>query len=214
MGAGNFPGGGRGRSGGAVAGPCRTSTGSRPGAGTLAAMSPHATRPLTLPDGRPVPSMTGDELPMLGSWLDFHRATLELKCAGLDDTQVRRASAEPSELTLLGLVQHLAEVERNWFQRVLAGLDVPPLFEEPAGYALAPDRGLTEALEIWRREITRGRELAAGRSPADTGRIADGPLKGTEVSLRWILIHLIEEYARHNGHADILRERIDGVTGT
>ena len=169
--------------------------------------------PGTLPDGRPIPLLTGDERPMLESWLDFHRATLELKCRGLDDAQVRLASAEPSGLTLLGLVQHLAEVERNWFQRTFTGLDVPPLFEEETGYALTAERGLDEALAVWRREVARGRELCAGRSLEDTGRIADGPMAGVEVSLRWILIHLIEEYARHNGHADILRERIDGVTG-
>ncbi|WP_069771182.1 DinB family protein [Streptomyces sp. LUP30] len=169
--------------------------------------------PLTLPDGRPVPLMTGAELPVLESWLAFHRATLELKCAGLDDRQVRRPSAEPSGLTLLGLVQHLAEVERNWFQRAFAGLDVPPLFEEETGYALDPGRGLDEALAVWRREVARGRELIAGCAPEDTGRIPDGPMAGLEVSLRWVLVHLIEEYARHNGHADILRERIDGMTG-
>lgn len=169
--------------------------------------------PHTLPDGRPVPPMTGSERAMLEGWLDFHRATLELKCRGLDDAQVRQASAEPSSLTLLGLVQHLAEVERNWFQRVLAGLDVPPVFEEETGYALDPGRGLEAVLGVWRREIARGRELLAGRDLADTGRIVDEPMTGVEVSVRWVLIHLIEEYARHNGHADILRERIDGVTG-
>ena len=168
----------------------------------------------TLPDGRPIPLMTGPERPMLESWLAFHRATLELKCAGLDDDQVRLASAAPSGLTLLGLVQHLAEVERNWFQRVWAGLDVPPVYEGVAdGYALDTERGLGEALADWRREIERGRELCAGRSLEDTGRIVDEPMTGTEVSLRWILVHMIEEYARHNGHADIVRECIDGVTG-
>lgn len=101
---------------------------------------------------------------------------------GLDDAQVRVAAAEPSALTLLGLVQHLAEVERNWFQRVVGGLDLPPVFDEPTGYVLDPRRGLDEALAIWQREVARGRGC-------------------------------VEEYARHNGHADILRERIDGVTG-
>ncbi|MGQ4362524.1 DinB family protein [Streptomyces sp. SAS_272] len=168
----------------------------------------------TLPDGRPVPLLTGEELPMLESWLAFHRATLELKCAGLDDEQARTASAEPSSLTLLGLVQHLAEVERNWFQRAFAGLEAPPVFGERTGYALDADRGLDEALTVWRREIARGRELIAGRSLEDAGRIVDGPMTGLEVSLRWVLLHMIEEYARHNGHADILRERLDGVTGT
>ncbi|MET8245503.1 DinB family protein [Streptomyces sp. NPDC005202] len=169
--------------------------------------------PQTLPDGRPIPLMTGAERPMLESWLAFHRATLESKCAGLDDAQLRLASAEPSALTLLGLVQHLAEVERNWFQRVFAGLDVPPVFEEETGYALHPARGLGQALAAWRREIARGQELCAGRSLDDTGRIAGGPMAGMEVSLRWVFVHMIEEYGRHNGHADILRERIDGVTG-
>ncbi|MEU6258238.1 DinB family protein [Streptomyces sp. NPDC047043] len=169
--------------------------------------------PQTLPDGRPIPLLTGDERPMLDSWLEFHRATLALKCAELDDAQVRTPAAEPSALTLLGLVQHLAEVERNWFQRVVAGLDVPPVYGEESGYVLDPARGLDEALDVWRREIARGRELCAGRSLDYTGRIADGNMAGLEVSLRWVLIHMIEEYARHNGHADILRERIDGVTG-
>ena len=168
--------------------------------------------PLTLPDGRPVPLMTGDELPMLESWLAFHRATLALKCTELDDAQVRTASAEPSTLTLLGLVQHMAEVERNWFQRVF-GLDVPPVYGKGNGYVLDPERGIDEALAIWRREIERGREHCAGRPLDEVGRIADGPMAGLEVSLRWVLIHMIEEYARHNGHADIVRERIDGVTG-
>lgn len=169
--------------------------------------------PLTLPDGRPVPLLTGDELPMLESWLEFHRATLELKCAGLDDEQVRLPAAEPSGLTLLGLLQHVAEVERNWFQRAFAGLDVPPVFEEATGYALDAGRGLDEVLAVWRREIARGRDLIAGQPLEATGRILDGPMAGLEVSLRWTLLHMIEEYARHNGHADILRERIDGVTG-
>ncbi|MER6354000.1 DinB family protein [Streptomyces sp. NPDC001634] len=167
----------------------------------------------TLPDGRPVPLMTGGERPMLESWLDFHRATLELKCAGLDDDQVRLASAEPSALTLLGLLQHLAEVERNWFQRAFEDAALPPVFEEETGYRLTSERGLAEALDVWRREIARGREVCAGRSLDDAGRIPDGPMGGLEVSLRWVYVHMIEEYARHNGHADILRERIDGVTG-
>ncbi|MER5180580.1 DinB family protein [Streptomyces sp. NPDC002896] len=169
----------------------------------------------TLPDGRPLPLLSGPERPMLESWLAFHRATLELKCKGLDDAQLRQASAEPSSLTLLGLVQHLAEVERNWFQRTFAGLDVPPVCaDDSSGYALDPDRGLAEALAVWHREIARGRELCAGRSLDETAPIpGDGPMAGLEVSLRWILVHMIEEYARHNGHADIVRERIDGVTG-
>ncbi|MEV8542600.1 DinB family protein [Streptomyces sp. NPDC051572] len=168
--------------------------------------------PQTLPDGRTVPAMTGAERPMLESWLGFHRATLELKCAGLDDAQVRLAAAAPSSLTLLGLVQHLAEVERTWFQRVF-GLDVPTVYGTEDGYALEPGRGMHEALAVWRREISHGQEHCAGLALDDLGRIPDGPMAGVEVSLRWVLIHLVEEYARHNGHADILRESIDGVIG-
>ena len=96
---------------------------------------------------------------------------------------------------------------------MVGGLDVPPVYGEESGYVLDPARGLDEALDVWRREIARGRELCAGRSLDCTGRIVDGPMTGLQVSLRWVLIHMIEEYARHNGHADILRERIDGVTG-
>ncbi|MET8896566.1 DinB family protein [Streptomyces albogriseolus] len=168
---------------------------------------------LRLPDGRPVPLFAGGERAMLESWLDYHRATLALKCAGLDDAQVRVAAAEPSALTLLGLVQHMAEVERNWFQRVAAGQDVPPVYEDGTGFTLDPARRMDEALAVWRQEIARGRELCAGRPLGSTGRVVDGTPAGTEVSLRWALIHPIEEYARHNGHADLLRERIDGVTG-
>ena len=122
--------------------------------------------PASLPDGRPIPLMTGDERPMLESWLAFHRATLELKCAGLGDPELRLASAEPSGLTLLGLVQHLAECERNWFQRVAGGLDVPPVYGagNESGYGLDGARGIGEALHVWRREIARGREVCAGRA--------------------------------------------------
>ena len=127
---------------------------------------------------RPLPPLNADERTTLESWLDFHRATLAMKCEGLDDEQAAEASVPPSGFTLTGLVQHLAEVERNWFQRVLAGEGAPPIYD-PAARALT-----------------------------DTGRFM-----GQDVSLRWIYVHLIEEYARHNGHADLIRERIDGTTG-
>jgi uncharacterized damage-inducible protein DinB len=174
----------------------------------------------SLPDGRVVPAPKADEPAMLAHWLDFHRETLAVKCAGLDDAQTRVASVPSSSLTLLGLVQHLAEVERNWFQRVLAGRDVPPVYGDAAGadggFALDPARTFDQALEVWRREVAVSRELCEGRSPDDTGRLSEREAAvtgGAEISLRWILIHLIEEYARHNGHADLLRESIDGVTG-
>ncbi|MGP3949953.1 DinB family protein [Streptomyces sp. 7N604] len=170
------------------------------------------------PDGRPIPPPHADERAMLESWLEFHRATLALKCAGLDDRQLRLAPVAPSPMTLLGLVQHMAEVERNWFQRVFAGRDVPPVYEggKGDGFALAPDRGIDEALAVWRAEVARSRELIAASSLDDSGKLSEqeaGHVGDDGVSLRWILVHMIEEYARHNGHADLLRESIDGVTG-
>jgi uncharacterized damage-inducible protein DinB len=164
---------------------------------------------------RPVPPLNTDERTTLESWLDFHRTTLAIKCEGLDDKQAAVASVSPSGLTLTGLVQHMAEVERNWFRRVLAGEQAPPIYDPRAdpsgpdgGFDLAEDATLGGALETWRAEIARAREQCAGRALADTGRFLD-----QDVNLRWIYVHMIEEYARHNGHADLLRERIDGATG-
>ncbi|MET9658070.1 DinB family protein [Streptomyces sp. NPDC006510] len=172
----------------------------------------------TTPDGRPVPPAHADERTMLDAWLDFHRATLALKCSDLSDDQLRLASAAPSSMTLLGLVQHMAEVERNWFRRVFAGQDVPPVFGDgnADGFALHPDRGLDEVIAAWREEVARGREIVAAALLDDSGHLSEqeaGHVGDDGVSLRWIMVHLIEEYARHNGHADLIRERIDGVAG-
>jgi uncharacterized damage-inducible protein DinB len=175
------------------------------------------------PDGRDIPPLRAGEREMLESWLDFHRATLARKCEDLDDRQARTASVAPSPMTVVGLVRHLTEVERNWFQRVLAGrTDLPRVHPESgdAGFALpAGDDAprLAVALADWRAEVSRSRGTAARVSLDDCGTFSDEDAAragGREVSLRWILLHLIEEYARHNGHADLIRERIDGVTGT
>lgn len=162
-----------------------------------------------------MPPPTGEERASLEGWLDFYRTTLALKCEGLTEDQAREASVPPSSLTLLGLVQHMAEVERNWFRRVLAGEDVPPLYaskDDPGGhdegFALSPEATLRAALGVWREEIAAGRTHCADRTLEDTGRFGGG-----EMSLRWIYTHMIAEYARHCGHADFLRERIDGATG-
>ncbi|MEV4431523.1 DinB family protein [Streptomyces sp. NPDC049555] len=175
---------------------------------------------VSMPDGRAVPPLHADERAMLEAWLDFHRETLALKCTGLDDKQLRTASAEPSSMTLLGLVRHMAEVERNWFRRIFAGRpDTPWLYGEAKdqGFVLDADEGIEEALAAWRAEIAAARELIAGASLDDCGTLTEEGVRfmGEErVSLRWILVHLVEEYARHNGHADLLRERIDGATGS
>jgi uncharacterized damage-inducible protein DinB len=164
---------------------------------------------------RPMPPLNTDERGTLEGWLDFHRATLAMKCEGLDDRQAATASVPPSGFTLTGLVQHLAEVERNWFRRVLTGEQAPPIYDPQAdpdgpdgGFDLAAGATLAAALASWQAEVARGREHCAARALSDTS-----PFMGTDVSLRWIYVHMIEEYARHNGHADLIRERIDGATG-
>ncbi|MEV0091939.1 DinB family protein [Streptomyces sp. NPDC050738] len=172
----------------------------------------------TTPDGRPIPPPHAGERDMLEAWLDFHRATLVLKCSGLKDDQLRLVSIAPSPMTLLGLVQHMAEVERNWFQRVFAGQDVPTVFGEgnADGFALEAGRGLIEVTAIWEAEMAHGRELIATASLDDSGHLPEQEtvhLGAEGISLRWIMVHMIEEYARHNGHADLIRERIDGVAG-
>jgi uncharacterized damage-inducible protein DinB len=174
----------------------------------------------TMPDGRPIPPLHGGERAMLEGWLDWQRETLAVKCAGVDDEAARRATVEPSSMTLVGMVQHLAEVERNWFRRIVAGeLDAPSVFPEGLenGFDISAGRGLGEAMAAWRAEIARGREIAAGRSLDDPCRFPPEDvafLRSASCSLRWVLVHLIEEYARHNGHADLIRERLDGTTGT
>ncbi|SCG57747.1 DinB family protein [Micromonospora halophytica] len=158
-----------------------------------------------------------DERTMLEGWLDYHRDTLLTKCAGLTAEQLRTPSVEPSGLTLLGLVRHMAEVERWWFRVRAAGQDVGGLHstdEDPD----ADFNGVAEAdaeadFAIFRAEVEAARAAAAGLSLDQTfqRRRRDG---GTdEISVRWVYVHMIEEYARHNGHADLIRERIDGVTG-
>ncbi len=162
---------------------------------------------------RPEPPRTADERTSLEGWLDFHRATLALKCQGLDDAQLREASAPPSGLTLLGLVRHMAEVERSWFRRVLAQEDAPPIWysdEDPDGdFRVTGEDTAKDCFAVWREEIARAKEAAAGRHLDD---VVARPGRG-DYSLRWIYLHMIEEYARHNGHADLIRERIDGATG-
>ncbi|MFG3532341.1 DinB family protein [Streptomyces sp. NPDC047917] len=164
---------------------------------------------------RPMPPLNSDERTTLESWLDFHRITLAMKCEGVDDEQAAVASVPPSGFTLTGLVQHMAEVERNWFRRVFAGDQAPPIYDPQAGpdapdggFALAEGATLGDALATWRAEIARARELCADRALSDTGSFM-----GQDVNLRWIYVHMIEEYARHNGHADLVRERVDGTTG-
>jgi len=166
-------------------------------------------------DPRALGPATGDERTLLVDFLAAQRATLGLKCTGLE-TELSQRSVPPSTLSLLGLLRHLADVERRWFRQVLAAQDAPPLFSSPADpdgdfTGAVPDPAVvTAARRAWRAEVAFAEAFVAGAPDLDIEGHDDW--RGT-VSLRWVLIHLIEEYARHNGHADLLRERIDGAIG-
>jgi uncharacterized damage-inducible protein DinB len=158
----------------------------------------------------------GDERTTLLGFLRWHRDTLELKCSGLDAVALATRSVEPSTMSLLGLVRHMAEVERAWFRRVMAGQDAPPHFYsdgEPDGDwdGAVPDPAVVaEAWDVWRAEVAFAEQFVAEAPDLDiTGNHRwRGP-----TSLRWVLVHMVEEYARHIGHADLLRQRIDGAVG-
>jgi len=165
-------------------------------------------------DERPAPPFSGDERATLCGFLDFQRATLEWKCSGLSDDQLRSRAIDSSAMSLLGLVRHLTDVEQTWFR---VSLDrQPPAFRY---WDIGPDQADTDwdvddadvasSLAAWHEEMARSRAIVAASA---LDRTFDDPNDGP-VSLRWILVHMIEEYARHNGHADLLRERIDGSTG-
>jgi uncharacterized damage-inducible protein DinB len=160
------------------------------------------------------PPLLGGERETLRAFLDYHRTTLALKCDGLGDDDLRRRSMPPSTLTLLGLVRHMAEVERTWFRRVIDGEDVPLVWSPEGDFQVAYDpSGATraDAFTAWQAEVAHSRRIELAAESLDvTGHNARW---GEDVSLRLVMLHLIHEYARHNGHADLLREGIDGVVG-
>src|SRR5438270_9933623 len=167
-------------------------------------------------DPRTEGPLQGDERAVLVGFLRWQRETLELKCSGLDAADLARRSVEPSTLSLLGLVRHMAEVERSWFRRVMAAQNAPPHFysdTKPDGDfdGAVPDPDVVaEAWNIWRAEIAFADKFVAEAPDLDiTGKET---WRGA-ISLRWVLMHMVEEYARHNGHADLLRQRIDGAVG-
>jgi uncharacterized damage-inducible protein DinB len=167
-------------------------------------------------DPRTDPPAQVDERATITAFLRWQRDTLELKCSGLDAADLARRSVEVSTLSLLGLVRHMAEVERGWFRRVMAGQVAPPLFsskDDPDGDfdGAAPDpRLVEEAWTAWRSEVDFAERFVAEAPDLDVA--GDDPWRGP-VSLRWVLLHMVEEYARHNGHADLLRQAIDGAVG-
>jgi uncharacterized damage-inducible protein DinB len=157
-----------------------------------------------------------DERGTLLEYLRAYRLTLQMKCANLNAEQLACRSVPPSTMSLLGLVRHMAEVERSWFRRVLAGQDAPKLYSTEGNRdgdwdgARADPEIVAEAWAAWRTEVAFA-ELFTDQS-SDLG-IVGQMSNGDTIALREVLVHMIEEYARHCGHADLLRERIDGRVG-
>jgi hypothetical protein len=172
-------------------------------------------------DNRIDPPAQAGEAEMLVAFLDWYRATLLRKAEGLSDEQARTAALPPSDLNIMGLVRHMSEVERNWFQRWFIKADAPSLYysdddpDEDRDMHPGPDDTLVDAVAVLQRETEVSRQITAGASPDDPAAHVGESVHwaGFNPSLRWILIHMIEEYARHCGHADLLRDRIDGVVG-
>ncbi|WP_206792889.1 DinB family protein [Amycolatopsis sp. MtRt-6] len=169
--------------------------------------------------GRPEPPLDGDETATLLGFLDFHRATVAWKCAGLDSAGLR-ATHPPSTMTLGGLLKHLAYVEDHWFSHVLLGRDRMAPFDA-VDWTTTPDWDWDSAADdtpeqlvaLWEDAVKRSR-AAMTEANGDLSQRARRPLRdGSTPSLRWILVHMVEEYCRHNGHADLIRESIDGGTG-
>jgi uncharacterized damage-inducible protein DinB len=163
---------------------------------------------------RPRPAQNAGERDMLNGWLEHHRGILVWKCEGLSDEQLRQRSAPPSTLSLLGLVRHMADVERGWFRHVFIAEGVPSLYPgSDTDFNDVDTADVAEAFAAFERECAAAREIAAAAPDLDALSKERSKRTGEPFSMRWILTHMIEEYARHNGHADLLRERIDGVTG-
>lgn len=166
-------------------------------------------------DPRMQQAPTRGERECLVGYLEHYRTTLVLKCDGLTAAQLGTRSVPPSSISLLGLVRHMARVEQSWFRRVIEdATDLPRLFEgedEDAGFGWsgeADDALVADAWELWRREVAHARDVLA-RTDLDT--VVD--VHGDPVEVRDIVVHMVEEYARHLGHADLVRECLDGRTG-
>lgn len=169
------------------------------------------------------PPLIAGEREMLRAFLDYHRATLEWKCDDLSDEELRRRSMPPSTLSLLALVRHMAEVERAWFRRVINGEDIGLVWSEAGAtrrsrkidpFQVAYDASTStraDAFAAWRAEVEQSRRIERAAESLDV--VGHNARSGEDVSLRLVMLHLIHEYARHNGHADFLREGVDGRVG-
>jgi uncharacterized damage-inducible protein DinB len=165
-------------------------------------------------DPRIGPPHTGGERETLRAFLDYQRATLAMKCDGLSDADLRRQSMPPSTLSLLGLVRHMAEVERAWFRRVFQDNDAPMVWSDEIDFQAAYDAsGSTraEGFAAWEAEVENSRRIE--RDAASLELSGRQPRWDEDVSLRMVMVHVLVEYGRHNGHADFLREGIDGAVG-
>ena len=160
------------------------------------------------------PAPSGDERTQLEAWLDYYRATLLVKCTGLDRAQLATRAIPPSELTLLGLVRHMTLVEQWWFEETFAGLPVVEYYatesDRDADFHDLTSATLEEVRTNYDAACQRSRDLSAAHS---LDEVAKKPNRNGAVDLRWIYVHMIEEFARHCGHADLLREVLDGTTG-
>ena len=171
------------------------------------------------PTGRQDPPLQADERATLSAFLDYHRATLLAKIEGLGREHLAVAAVPTSALTLAGLVKHLAVVEDSWFQEEFLGLELEPWASAPWhddpdwDFHSAVDDEPADLVALYRAAIERSRAVVAAASSLDALSVRESRREGTPFSLRWILLHMIEETARHNGHADLLREAIDGSTG-
>ncbi|CAN5584125.1 DinB family protein [soil metagenome] len=161
--------------------------------------------------GAPV---AGAEKEVLTGFLDHYRATILAICEGLSDEDLRRPMV-PSGTTLLGMIKHLAYVERGWFQETVAGKRVEfpfDLDEDPeADLRVEQEETTQEILDLYRAESARSRQIIEAASLDD---LVKGEKRSADYNVRWVIVHMIEETARHAGHADIIREQLDGSTGT
>jgi uncharacterized damage-inducible protein DinB len=154
--------------------------------------------------------MTGPERAMLQGWLDWHRQTLLTKCAGLTAVQLKTAAVPPSNLTLLGLVRHMTLVEQSWCARATGTEEIWVYGSDDNPDGDFDDVAEADAEVNFRAYAAQLLEVDRKIAGFDLDHEFEG--RGTR-SVRWVYLHMIEEYARHNGHADLLRERIDGTTG-
>jgi len=191
---------------------------------TSSALPPPAPEPLVRGDGygeiveRRDRDKSADERTSLVQFLDFQRATLLMKAAGLDREQLAQTTAA-SSLHLAGLLKHIALVEESWFQEVFLGLEAPDWWrhvnfdDDPDWeFRTAADDDPEQLVALYEQACTRSREIVDAAASLDQPSVKPSR-DGEPFSLRWIMLHMIEETARHNGHADLIREAIDGVTG-